>query len=283
MKAEKISLNGHLVDANQACVRVTNPALLHGVGLFETLRAYAGRPLLLERHIERMAASAKALNMPLESAMGRIPEAVRQVIEANHLSDARIRFTVTPPGSSEADDEPTLIVRGEPTTGYPAELYERGMTVGICERYRQSAADPLAGHKTTSYFPRLVAPRDVQDRGCGEVLWFTPDNRLAEGSMTNVFVVKSGRLRTPPLDTPVLPGVTRGMVIELAVGEGLAVEEQACTINDLLDADEVFLTNAVMEVMPVTHVERRAIADEQVGAITKQISRAYRQLTVTPG
>ena len=101
--------------------------------------------------------------------------------------------------------------------------------------------------------------------------------------MTNVFVVKSGRLRTPPLDTPVLPGVTRGMVIELAVGEGLAVEEQACTINDLLDADEVFLTNAVMEVMPVTHVERRAIADEQVGAITKQISRAYRQLTVTPG
>lgn len=283
MTTEKIYLNGRLVEADQACVRVTNPALLHGVGLFETLRAYAGRPFLLERHIERMQSSAKALNMPLSAAMTQIPSAIDEVIEANRLSEARLRFTVTPPGSSEADDQPSLIVRGEPTTGYPGGLYERGMTVGICERYRQSGADPLAGHKTTSYFPRLVALRDVQDRGCGEVLWFTPDNRLAEGSMTNVFLVKAGRLRTPPLDTPVLPGVTRAMVIELAIKEGLAVDQQPCTINDLLDADEVFVTNAIMEIMPVSQVERRAIGNQRVGEITSRISRAYRELAATPG
>ncbi len=279
----RIYLNGKIVEANKACVPASNPSLLHGVGLFETLRVYDGRAFALERHVERLKASAGKLNMPVLEQIERVPDAVEQVVEANRLRNARVRFTVTPPGQMEPADEPTLLVAGQETAGYPQELYERGMTVYVCTDYRQSRQDPLAGHKTTSYFSRLLVLRDGQDRACGESLWFTPENYLAEGCISNVFVVKDGRLLTPPLDTPVLPGITRAIVLELAGRAGISFEERPCTINDLLEADEAFLTNAIMEIMPVTQVEKKGIGAEKPGATTKQLAEAYREMTAGSG
>jgi len=275
----RVYLNDRLVDATKAVVPASNPALLHGVGLFETLRSYDGRPFRLEAHIERMKASAAKLNMPVAEAIEKVPEAVAEVMEANRLRDARIRFTVAPPGQVAPADKPMLLVAAQETAGYPLELYERGMTVYACTDYRQSRHDPLAGHKTTSYFSRLLVLRDGQDRACGEALWFTPENLLAEGCISNVFLIKDHRLRTPPLDTPVLPGITRALVIELARQAGIEADEGPCTVEDLLGADELFLTNAIMEVMPVTRVEQKTIGNEHPGPITKQLASAYRELT----
>ena len=275
----RVYLNGKIVEASKACVPASNPSLLHGVGLFETLRAYDGRAFAMDRHIARMKASAEKLNMPVLEQIERVPDAVEQVMEANRLRNARVRFTVTPPGQMEPADEPTLLVAGQETGGYPQELYERGMAVYACTDYRQSRQDPLAGHKTTSYFSRLLVLRDGQDRACGEALWFTPENCLAEGSISNVFIVKDGRLLTPPLDTPVLPGITRAIVIELAGQASIAVEERSCTINDVLEADELFLTNAIMEIMPVVRVEKQAIGSEKPGAVAKMLTDTYRDLT----
>lgn len=277
--SEKVYLNDQLIDARHAKVGVSNPALLHGVGLFETLRTYDGRPFRLQRHIERMKRSAKKLDMAVGHAIDQVPEAVQAVLDANNLTDARLRFTVTPPSPQHEDERPTLLVAAQATTGYPEELYQQGMAVFLCTQFRQSAHDPLAGHKTTSYLPRLMVLRNAQNRDCGEALWFTPANLLAEGCISNVFLIKKGKLTTPPLDTPILPGVTREAVLELAADNDIPAEESACTVNDLLDADEVFLTNAVMEVMPVTRIERRAIADEKVGPVTRRLAKLYRQLT----
>jgi branched-chain amino acid aminotransferase len=279
----RVYLNGKILDASKACVSASNPSMLHGVGLFETLRTYDGRAFAIDRHIARMKTSAEKLNMPVLEQIEQVSDAVEQVMEANRLKNARVRFTVTPPGQMEPADEPTLLVAGQETAGYPQELYERGMAVYVCTDYRQSKQDPLAGHKTTSYFSRLLVLRDGQDRACGEALWFTPENYLAEGSMSNVFIVKDGRLITPPLDTPILPGITRAIVLELAAECGIPFEERPCTINDVLEADELFLTNAIMEVMPVTRVEKKAIGAEKPGAITKQLADAYRELTVKQG
>jgi len=273
----KVYLNGRLVEHAEARVPVSNPALLHGVGLFETVRAYNGRGFRLAEHVERMKASAAALDMPVHDSIAQVPEAVEQVLQVNGLKDARIRFTVTPPGAQGGGDEPTLLVAAEATTGYPPELYEKGMTVYVCDAYRQSRYDPLAGHKTTSYLPRLLALRNAHERGCGEALWFTPDGFLAEGSISNVFLVKDGTVHTPPLDTPVLPGVTRAVVLELARKLDLASQERPCTLKDLLEADEVFLTNAIMEIMPVTRVERKAIGSEKPGPLTRRLQDAYRE------
>lgn len=271
----KVYLNGEILDAERATVGVDNPSLLHGVGLFETLRTYSGRPFRLEQHIERLQASAAALKMPVVEAVPLIPEAVRAVLDENNLSDARVRITVTPPPAGEGGGL-TVLVTAQATTGYPAELYEQGMTVFVCTDFRQSCQDPLAGHKTTSYFSRLLALRQAQERKCGEALWFTPENLLAEGSVSNVFLVREGRLRTPPLDTPILPGISRALTLELARELGIEAEETPCNVNDLLDAEEVFLTNSIMEVMPVTRVERRAIGTDKPGTVTRRLLDAYR-------
>jgi len=279
----KVYLNGTLVPFDAAAVPISSPSLLHGVGLFETLRAYNGHPFRLKQHVDRLKASAEKLNMPVGELIERIPGAVTEVLQANNLKDARIRFTVAPPGPHELSAEPMLLVAAQATSGYPEEFYERGMTVYACSDYRQSRQDPLAGHKTTSYFARLLVLRDAQERGCGEALWFTPENLLAEGCISNVFVVKDGRLTTPPLETPVLPGVTRAAVLEIARAADIPADERSRTLEDLFDADEVFLTNAVMEVMPVTRVERRVIGNEKPGPITCQLAEAYREQTKAAG
>jgi branched-chain amino acid aminotransferase len=275
---QMVYLNGEVIKRDQAWIKVSNPGLLHGVGLFETLRGYAGRPFKLDEHIQRMKNSAEKLNMPLGDTLEKVPEAVAMVLQANDLAEARIRFTVTPPSPQDEAGGSTLLVAAEKIAGYPDELYEKGMAVFICTDYRQSAQDPLAGHKTLSYLPRLLVLRNAQNRQCGEALWFTPENYLAEGCISNVFLVKGGRLRTPPLDTPVLPGVTRATVLDLAGKEDIPAEQGQLTINDLLDADEVFLTNAIMEVMPVTRVERHPIGGEKAGEVARKLLQGYRKL-----
>lgn len=278
---QKAYFNGQLIDAAQPVIGIANPSFLHGVGLFETFRAYNGTPFRLIEHLARLERSARHFNMLLGDAIAQIPEAVSRVLEVNQLADARLRITVSPSSDPEAPGESLLLVTAQKSAGYPPELYAKGMTVHLCTKYRQSAHDPLAGHKTTCYFPRLVVLRDAQEHQCGESLWFTPANLLAEGCISNVFVVTKDTLRTPPLDTPVLPGVTRAVVLELARNHGITHEENAITIDDLLDADEVFLTNAAMEIMPVTRVERRAIGEEKPGPITRKLAEAYRELVAT--
>lgn len=275
--SEKIYINGELREPGNASVTVSNPSLLHGVGLFETLRAYDGRPFLLQEHMNRMACSARHFDMPVAKLLDEIPQAIAAVLDANRLRNARLRFTVTPPGAYDQSEKPTLLVSAQEATGYPPELYEKGMTIHLGTRWRQSSHDPLTGHKTTSYFSRLLGLRDAQAAGCGEGLWFTPDNRLAEGCISNVFLVKNGRLRTPPLETPVLPGITRAIVLQLARSASIETEETPCTVNDLLDADEVFLTNAIMEIMPVTRIERKSVSGEKPGPVTARLAGAYRE------
>lgn len=276
---EQIYLNGRIVPATEATVRVSNPSLLQGVGLFETLRTYAGRPFRLAEHIERLQNSAAQFHLPIASVVPLIPEAVREVLDANELAEARVRITLTPPAADAETSDAVLIVTAQPVAGYAPELYEKGMTVLLCTDYRQSNQDPLAGHKTTSYLPRMIALRIAQERGCQEAIWFNPMNHLAEGSISNIFLVHERRLRAPPLDTPVLPGITRAAILEIADRDGIAVDDSPCTIDDLLDADEVFLTNAIMEVMPVTRIERRPIGGEKPGPLTRQLAVAYRELT----
>lgn len=277
----KVWLNGGLVEAASAQISAFDAGLLHGVGLFETLRAYNGRIFRLETHHERLRRSATALRVPLVPDLELCGRILREVLTANGLSEARLRLTVTPgqaqrPGESDAGYEPTVLATATGLAAYPRELYEKGMTV-LISRYRQSKTDPLAGHKTTSYWPRLTALREAHEAHCGEALWFTPENHLAEACMSNVFVVRDGVIETPPVDTPVLPGIVRGLILDAAAKAGRAARERPLTINDLLDADEVFLTNSVMEVMPVCRVERKPIGDEKPGPVTAWAALEYRK------
>lgn len=272
-------LNGEFVSAHDACVSVFDGGFLHGAGLFETIRAENGQPFRLEAHVERLRNSAARLLHPI--AREQLPDVgvVSQLLERNTMRDARLRLTITAGSMLDRLDTEgpslTVCLTASPLTGYPQSLYEHGVTVIICQ-FRQSPGDPTAGHKTTSYLPRLLGLREAQAARCVEALWFTTQNHLAEGSISNVFIVRDGGLLTPPLNTPVLPGIARAVVLEEAVKLGFPLVERPLSISDLLDAEEVFLTNSIMQVMPVVRVEKHDISEGRVGPIAKRLLAAYR-------
>lgn len=281
MSVEQIWLNGVLTPAGEARVSAFDAGLLHGVGLFETMRAYNGRVFRLDDHLTRLAASAEALQIAKSADVEPWRSGVGQVLEANGLTEARVRLLVTPGdvrgGEGQSDDAGgTVLIAAGPMTPYDEELYAKGMTV-LVSGFKQGRYDPTCGHKTTSYFSRLIALREAQAHGCGEALWFTTENLVAEGSISNVFIVADAVIKTPPVETPILPGVARKVVLEIARGQKLAVQELPLTIKDLLAADECFLTNSIMEVMPVCRVERHAIGQEEPGPITQRLVGGYRQ------
>ena len=284
--SKTVFLNGRFVPAADAHLSIWDGGWLHGAGLFETMRAHHGRVFRLDAHLDRLMTSAVKLLFPVERPDLPLTTDFASLLERNTLTDARVRLTVTagqvgggelrnPP--DDARPRPTVCATAAPLTPYPAEMFDRGMTVAI-SRYKIPPDDPIAGHKSICYLPRLLALRDAHARQCSEALWFTTSNALSEGSISNVFLVSGGTLLTPPVETPALPGITRAAVLELAAAEGIESKVKPLTIDALLDADEVFLTNSIMEVMPVCRVEGRTIGTGKPGPVTARLREAYQSL-----
>ena len=284
-----VYLNGRFVPELDARVGVYDGAFLHGAGLFETMRAENARVFRLEVHLERLLRSAARLLVPIRREALPDTETFRELLDRNQLQAARIRLTVSAgsmhegarhqgeSGHTAAAPTLTVCATAAPAAGCTRSHYESGVGVVVCG-FRLSPTDPLAGHKSTCYLPRLLGLREAMQARCMEAIWFTTNHQLAEGSISNVFIVRHGVVKTPPLDTPVLPGVARAAVLEIAPRCGFSIEETPLTIDDLLDADEVFLTNSMMQVMPVIRVEKHDIADSRVGEVTQRLLDAYREL-----
>lgn len=274
-----VLFNGEYLPATDAKVGIYDGGWLHGAGLFETMRAENGRVFRYETHIDRLRRSAEQILRPI--ARADLPSRVDclELLDRNDLRAARVRLTVTA-GSMLADAEETapplsICTTAAPLGPPPSTAYETGVQVAVC-RFKQSTSDPVAGHKTTAYLPRLLGLREAQRAGCMEAIWFTTANALAEGSISNVFLVKNDTIMTPPLDTPVLPGIARAVVLDLAAQMGIDAKACNLSIDALLDADEVFLTNAIMQVMPVARVERKDIGHGGVGPLSRKLLEAYR-------
>ena len=275
-----VCLNGTLVPAEEAKVSVFDSGFMQGIGLFETMRAYNGRLFRLQRHLDRLANSAQELGWTTVPDLDEAADNVQQVLTATGAADARVRLTVTT-GSLHpaAADTPGLTIVAPASAGekYPDECYTKGVTV-LASECRQSLSDPTVGHKTTSYFPRLASLRRAHATGAFEVLWLTPDDHLAEGAISNIFVVRNDQLLTPPLETPVLPGITRATVLELAGAIGVPAQEAALTLDDLRGAEEAFVTNSMMELVPVVRLGRERSGNEKPGDLTRALGIAYGHL-----
>ena len=289
-------LNGAFLDEAAASVSIRDTGLLHGAGVFTTMRGYGGRVFRLDRHLRRLRDSCEALFIPLQYKDDVLADATAELMRRNELSDARLRFTVTR-GAARQDPlhglhlSPNVILTAAPLEPYPAEYYQRGLTVVLLDEQKLNPYDPAAGHKTLNYFSRLAALREANRRGAGEALWFNVHNYLESGSITNVFVVTGGVVVTPPTpadfhDAAVasaapyprsctLPGVTRSVVLDLARGAGIEMRIGPVDVNGLLAADEVFLTNSVMGVMPVCRIERKPVGEDRPGPVTRRLADLY--------
>jgi branched-subunit amino acid aminotransferase/4-amino-4-deoxychorismate lyase len=284
-----VFLNGKMLPPDQARIPADDAGFQHAVGLFETMSAQNGRVFRLTQHMDRLCDSAITLGLSRDLNADALAEAVRMTIEHNRIDRARIRLTVTPGSLSLLSGKPTpgsspgtvLIQPGEPTEFDP-RYFEDGITVLIAQP-GANPFDAMAGHKTLAYWSRLRTLRQaasVRGAGAGEAIWLNVSNHLASGAISNLFLVKDGQLLTPiargeesekGLPAPVLPGITRAAVIELAEGLGVTVKRQMLSIDDLLDADEVFLTNSSWHILPVSRVEKSPIGQGKAGDLTRRL------------
>jgi len=273
---DKIFLNDKLVNIEESQISAGDSGFLYGAGLFETMRTYNDIVFRLDDHLDRLLTSAKALFIEHSYNKEYLTEAVNKVLEANNLTDARLRLTLTAGtfSQTQAIPNPTLLITATKLQLYPAEYYKKGVLVVLCPA-RQNITDPACGHKTTSYLSRMLALKQAHEKKAAEALWFTIDSRLAEGCISNVFLVKDSKLFTPTTNTPVLPGIARKTVCELAIANKIELIEKDLTIDDLLGADEVFITNVIMQVMPVVGIEKHNVSEGKPGAVTKKIQEHY--------
>ena len=278
------------MDDESPAVTLRDTGLLHGAGLFTTMKAVGGRVFLLDRHLARLRQSSQALFVPLPYSDADLADAIDQTLARNGLSDARLRLTLTR-GQQIIDPvqgvhlAPNCFITAAELTPYPARYYAAGMTVVVNDEQKLNPYDLQAGHKTLDYFSRLAAMRLAAKTSAGESLWFNVHNYLQSGSISNIFLLVDGALTTPPTRddinrspasypyprSNVLPGIMRSAVLEGAAEMGLAVETAAVTLETLLKAREVFLTNSIMEVMPVSHIEQHAVGEGRPGPLTRQL------------
>jgi len=276
---EKVFLKDKLIDIDKACISVTDSGFLYGAGLFETMRSYNGVVFALTDHLDRLFAGTQTLSIKNPYSKQYITDAVYKLLQANKLADARLRLTLTngPLAESEEQRKATLLITATKLQPYPSEYYKNGVAVVLCP-FRQNTAEPICGYKTTSYFSRMIGLKDAHQKKAAEALWFTVDNRLAEGCISNVFLVKDSVLYTPLIGTPVLAGVARKTVCQIALKNSIELVEKDLYINDLLEADEVFLTNVIMQILPITKIEKHTVGEGKVGPMGKKLQNCFAEV-----
>lgn len=276
-----VYLNGKLVPLAEARLSPLDHGFLYGYGLFETMRAYGGRCFRQERHLARLAASARALGVACPDA-NTLQSAIQDTLEANGLRDARVRLTLSP-GEAEAVPNPkaygtpTLLVQAQPYTP-PAEADNARGYRGHISAVPIFSRSPEAGHKTSHYLPYILGRREALAAGANEALFCNEKGALAEGGTTNLFLVVGGVLATPSLLSGPLPGVTREAILELAAQMRLVAEEREIYPQELAQAEEAFLCNSALEVMALTAVNGKALGPGQEGPATRRLRLGYRAL-----
>ncbi len=261
-----IYLNGTILPPEQARIDPFDRGFSLGDGLFETLRAYDGRPFRLADHLERMSTAAAALEIPLPVDMPAVAEAVTELLSANghQQGDASIRITLSrgigPRGfAPPADPRPTLMIATASYAPPPAAC--AAVTVDI----RRNEGSPQSRMKTLGALDNILATQAAARRGAEEAILANSVGFVACGARANIFVLMDGRLITPPLRDGVLPGIARRVVLEIAEAWRLLPEETSLRLDDLARAQEVLLTNSLFEVRSVGRLDGRELAARALG------------------
>jgi branched-chain amino acid aminotransferase len=283
MSEKVVWFNGELVPADQASVSVFDHGLLYGDGVFEGIRAYNGRILKMRSHLKRLFNGAARIDLKIACTIEQIEQAIRQTCDTNHIRNGYIRLCVTR-GVGYLGLNPYLceksntFIIADTITLYPAQMYQTGMPIITAKTMRNhpAAMDPAV--KSMNYLNNILAKIEAVRANVPEALMLNWQNNVSECTGDNIFMVTGGKLITPPLSACPLPGITRAIVIDLAKKAGLTVLEEDFTLDTLYGADEVFLTGTAAEVIPVTKIDDKPIADGKPGPVTGQLIAAFKQL-----
>jgi len=277
-----VYLNGRFVAREQAQVSVFDHGFLYGDGIYETMRAYGGKLFLLKKHLARLKHSADAISLKPPLPLDRIGDALNESVSINKLQEAYVRLHISRgPGELGLDPAlcaaPTMVIVAKPFHEYPAAYFERGISVAIVATRRNHPLALPPSIKGTNFLNNILAKIEAIKAHAYEGIMLNWEGYVAEGTISNICMVKKGVLYTPHLDTGILEGVTRDLVLRLAKRNKIPVREAMLLPKDLLSADESFITNTTMEIMPVTTVGRKKIGRGVPGPVTAALRKAYQK------
>ena len=280
-----IWLDGQWVDASEATVSVFDHGLLYGDGCFEGIRIYNGRIFKLRSHLERLYASADRIRLTPAYDIDTIEAATREAVQRNGLEDGYIRVVLTR-GAGTLGLHPfhcprsSAIIIAADITLYPEEMYVEGMPVIVAKRPRIPIACLDPEIKSLNYLNNILAKVEAIDAGVLEAIMLNTEGLVAECTGDNIFVIKDGRISTPDTSAGMLHGITRRFVIEeVAPALGYEVEERAHRLDELKNADEVFLTGTAAEVIGVSTIDGDPVGSGKVGPVTTSLVAEFRRLT----
>jgi branched-chain amino acid aminotransferase len=278
-----IFMNDRLVPEDEARVSVFDHGLLYGDGVFEGLRSYSGRVFRLDAHLDRLYGSARAICLEIPIAKEPLAQAVNDTLAANKLSDGYVRLVVTRGAGTLGLDpnrtaNPQVIVIADTISLYPREFYDKGLRIVTAATQRTQSAALSPRIKSLNYLNNIMAKLEGLQAGCVEALMLNHKGEVAECTGDNVFVVRGGKLLTPPPDAGILEGITRAAVMELAHAAGIDCREATLVRHDLYTADECFLTGTAAEVIPVVEIDGRKVGAGVPGPITARLTHDFHAL-----
>ncbi len=283
-----IYVNGDFVEKEKAVISIYDHGFLYGDGVFEGIRVYEGNVFKLKEHIDRLYESAHSIMLSIPYTKEELEQIIVQTVIKNDLTSAYIRVVVSRGvGDLGLDPRncpaPTVIVIAEPLAIYSEELYEKGLKMASVVN-RRSSPDVLNPQiKSLNYLNNILVKLSSVQADADEALILNNQGYVTEGSADNIFIIKNGKIKTPPIYLGALEGITRNVIIEIAKELDYDIDEIPFTLHDVYIADEVFLTGTAAEVIPVVNVDNRTIGNGKPGFITKELLTIFRERTLVDG
>lgn len=280
-------LNGEYINGEEAMISASDRGFLYGDGLFETIRIYDGEIFLGDQHLVRLFRGASLLQIPLEKDVNIYKPIFKDVIEMNQMNEGFLRLSVSR-GTGKRGllpqqcADPAIMVAPFFSIPYEEENYSKGFTAVTIKNTRRNPFSPLSKLKTLNYLDNILAKMEAEERNVQEGLLLNVFGNLAGGTVSNLFVVKNRTLYTPTLNCGILNGITRERVIQLALKKNIQVKEKPLNPNQLYEAQEAFLTNSLMEIMPLIQVDGKPVGDGQPGPIARLLRNEYKKNIKNP-
>ncbi|WLV25057.1 branched-chain-amino-acid transaminase [Aciduricibacillus chroicocephali] len=288
MTDQWIYLDNRFVKKEDAVVSVFDHGFLYGDGVFEGIRVYSGNIFRLDEHLDRLYASAHSIMLNIPYTKEEFTQIIIDTVKKNKLYSAYIRVVVSRGAGNLGLDPrncpaPSVIVIAEALSIYAESLYENGLKMASVAT-RRNRADILSPQvKSLNYLNNIIVKLESIQAGADEALMMNSEGYVTEGSADNIFVVKNGKIKTPPVYLGALEGITRNVIIDLAKENGYVLEETPFTRHDVYIADEVFLTGTAAEVIAVVNVDQRVIGSGKPGPVTNSLLKVFRQVVETDG
>lgn len=266
--------NGRFVDSVDPVVPIDERGHQFGDGVYEVIRIYNKKPFMLDEHLDRLYMSAEAIALPFRQERESFQAIIHQLIEKSGLDNLDVYLQITrgmaPRNHLFPDCPVSVSMTAKPFRSIPAELREKGAKAILHpdERWANCYI------KSLNLLPNILAKQKAHEQGCLEAILFR-DGSITEGTSSNVFVIKDSCLYTTPLSRHILAGITRMAVQQIAAEAALTFTEKHVTLEELAEADEVFITSTTSEIMPVVQVEEKIIGAGQPGPITRLLQEKY--------